>query len=101
MQPTNKVWGSFLLTMGLVITAGGLLDAGLFIGWGLRFTLSQYVADSLSQSGGVFLFFIGGAFTAGMLANHFTGFGMEKSDVVALKARISELEKKLFDNGIA
>lgn len=75
----SKLWGSFLLTLGLVVTVGGLLDVGLFIGWGIKSTLSQYVADSLSESGGVFLFFIGGAFVAGMLANHFTGFGMERS----------------------
>lgn len=92
MKRHSKLWGAFLLTLGLVITVGGLLDAGLFIGWGLQSTLSQYVADSLSDSGGVFLFFIGGAFVAGMLANHFTGFGMERSDVVALRARIAELE---------
>jgi hypothetical protein len=30
-----------------------------------------------------------------MLATHFTGFGMEHSDVVALKKRIAELESKL------
>jgi len=75
----SKLWGAFLLTLGLIVTVGGLLDAGLFIGWGIKSTLSQYVADSFNESGGVFLFFIGGAFVAGMLANHFTGFGMERS----------------------
>lgn len=92
MKRHSKMWGGFLLTLGIVITVGGLLDAGLFVGWGLRSTLSQYVADSLSDCGGVFLFFIGGSFVAGMLANHFTGFGMERSDVTALKNRIAELQ---------
>lgn len=84
MKRHSKMWGGFLLTLGIVITVGGLLDAGLFVGWGLRSTLSD--------CGGVFLFFIGGSFVAGMLANHFTGFGMERSDVTALKNRIAELQ---------
>lgn len=79
MKRRSKLWGAFLLTLGIVVTVGGLMDAGLFIGWGLSSTLSRYVADSLSESGGVFLFFIGGSFVAGMLANHFTGFGMDRN----------------------
>lgn len=73
---TNKLWGALVLTLAVTIMVMGLTDAGLFIGWGLQSTLSQHVADSLHNNGGVFIFFIAGSFVAGMLATHFTGFGM-------------------------
>jgi hypothetical protein len=92
---TNKLWGALILTLAVTIAVIGLVDAGVFIGWGLQSTLSQHIADALHNNGGVFVFFIGAAFVAGMLATHFTGFGMEHSDVVALKKRIAELESKL------
>ncbi len=92
---TNKLWGALILTLAVTITVIGLVDAGVFIGWGLQSTLSQHVADALHNNGGVFIFFIASAFVGGMLANHFTGFGMEHSDVVALKKRIAELEAQL------
>ena len=92
---TNKLWGALILTLAVTIAVIGLVDAGVFIGWGLQSTLSQHVADSMHNNGGVFVFFIGAAFVAGMLATHFTGFGMEHSDVVAFKKRIAELEAQL------
>jgi hypothetical protein len=92
---TNKLWGALILTLAVTIAVIGLVDAGVFIGWGLQSTLSQHIADALHNNGGVFIFFIASAFVAGMLANHFTGFGMEHSDVVALKKRIAELEAQL------
>lgn len=73
---TNKLWGALVLSLALGLAIMGLTDAGLFIGWGLQSTLSQHVANSLHDSGGVFIFFIAGSFVAGMLATHFTGFGM-------------------------
>lgn len=72
----NKLWGALLLTLAVTIMLIGLIDAAIFIGWGLQSTLSQHVANSLHDCGGVFIFFIAGAFVAGMLATHFTGFGM-------------------------
>jgi len=92
---TNKLWGALILTLAVTVAVIGLVDAGVFIGWGLQSTLSQHIADSMHNNGGVFVFFIGAAFVGGMLATHFTGFGMERSDVVQLKRRVAELETQL------
>lgn len=72
----SKLWGAILLALAVTITVIGLVDAGLFIGWGLQSTLSQFVADSLRDCGGIYLFMLGSAFVGGMLATHFTGFEM-------------------------
>lgn len=92
---TNKLWGASLLTLAVVVMLIGLTDAAVFIGWGLQSTLSQHIADSIPHSGGFYLFSTGAGVLAGILITHFTGFGMERSDVVQLKKRIADLESQI------
>lgn len=96
MKRRSKSWGAFVLGLGLWVMIGSLMDLGRYIGWGVQSTLSQYVADSIPDSGAFYLFSVAGGFCAGMLLNHFTGFGMERSDVVALRVRIAQLESLLM-----
>lgn len=74
------MWGSVLLAMGLFIAVAGMLDLGCFLLFGSASTLSQHLANSVDQSAGVLLVTNGLSFVTGMLATHFTGFRMTRTE---------------------
>lgn len=80
MNRLRLMWGSVLLALGLTIAVAGILDLGCFLLFGSASTLSQHLADSVDQSAGVLLATNGLSFVAGMLATHFTGFRMRRTD---------------------
>lgn len=73
------MFGSLLLTLGVLVAVIGLLDLGMYMTGGISCTLSEYIANSVPHSAAAFLATNGLSFTAGMLATHFTAFRMEPS----------------------
>lgn len=80
MSRIRLLWGSILLTLGIAVAVTGLIDLGCLLMFGASSTLSQQLANSVDQSAGVLLVTNGLSFVAGMLATHFTGFRMDRSD---------------------
>lgn len=80
MDRIRLMWGSVLLAMGVCVAVAGILDLGCFLLFGSASTLSQHLANSVDQSAGVLLVTNGLSFVTGMLATHFTGFRMTRTD---------------------
>lgn len=80
MNRIKLLWGSILLALGIAVAVTGLVDLGCLLLFGASATLSQQLANSVDQSAGVLLVTNGLSFVAGMLATHFTGFRMDRTE---------------------